>query len=45
MGPSEDMMAVYDAHFGIDGPPLWRKLQKGGLLNEMPLFKEFKTRG
>jgi hypothetical protein len=42
-GPSEDMIAVYDAHFGIDGAPLWRKLQKGGLLNEMPLFKEFKS--
>jgi hypothetical protein len=42
MGPSEDMIAVYDAHFGIDSSPLWRRLQKGGLLNEMPLFKEFR---
>jgi hypothetical protein len=36
------MLAVYDAHFGIDAAPLWRKIQRGGLLNEMPLFKEFK---
>jgi hypothetical protein len=42
VGPSEDMIAVFDAHFGIDGAPLWRRLQKGGLLNELPLFKEFK---
>lgn len=42
MGPNEDMFAVYDAHFGIDNAPLWRRLQKGGLLNEMPLFKDFK---
>jgi hypothetical protein len=42
-GPSEDMIAVYDAHSGIDSSPLWRRLQKGGLLNEMPLFKQFKS--
>jgi hypothetical protein len=41
-GPKEDMIAVYDAANGIDSAPLWRKVQKGGLSNELPLFKEFK---
>jgi hypothetical protein len=47
--PSEDVLAVYDAHNGDErsGPSptyLWRVMGRGGLqTGEMPLFSEFET--
>jgi len=41
VGPSEDMLEIFDAHLGVDNfehasAPLWRKLQAGGLQGKEP---------
>lgn len=41
VGPSEDMLEIFDAHLGVNGiehasSPLWRKLQAGGLQGKEP---------
>jgi hypothetical protein len=47
--PSEDVLAVYDAHRGAEGSRpsqmyLWRVMGRGGLQkSEMPLFAQFET--
>lgn len=44
VGPSEDMLEIYDAHLGVmASSPLWRKLQASGLTGpEPPLIKELR---
>jgi hypothetical protein len=44
VGPSEDMLEIYDAHLGVmTSSPLWRKLQASGLKGpEPPLVKELR---
>jgi len=40
--PSEDLLAVYDAHQGPNGNFLWRVMQQGGLEpGETPLVTQF----
>jgi hypothetical protein len=40
--PSEDVLAVYDAHSGPSQNYLWRVMGRGGLQKtEMPLFSQF----
>ena len=44
VGPSEDMLEIYDAHLGVmTSSPLWRKLQASGLEGPEPsLVKELR---
>jgi hypothetical protein len=43
--PSEDVMAVYDAHQGPNGNYLWRVMGRGGLESgETPLVTQFEKR-
>jgi hypothetical protein len=40
--PSEDVLAVYDAHSGPSSIYLWRVMGRGGLQkSELPLFSQF----
>jgi hypothetical protein len=40
--PSEDLMAVYDAHQGLNGNFLWRVMGRNGLQSgETPLVTQF----
>jgi predicted Zn-dependent protease len=40
--PSEDVLAVYDAHQGASGNFLWRVMGRGGLQpSETPLVTQF----
>ena len=40
--PSEDLLAVYDAHLGPSGSYLWRVMGRGGLQSgETPLVTQF----
>ncbi len=42
-GPANDWLAIYDAHSGIDSPPLWQATQREGLNPpDLSLFKRFK---
>ena len=38
--PSEDLLAVYDAHSWPSGTYLWRTMQKNGLSGDVPLYKQ-----
>jgi hypothetical protein len=38
--PSEDILAVYDAHNWPTGAFLWRAMQKNGLSGDVPLYKQ-----
>jgi hypothetical protein len=38
----EDMISIYDAHLGSDGPPLWRKVMSNGLSGKAPLVEELR---
>jgi hypothetical protein len=40
--PSEDVLAVYDAHLGLSGTFLWRVMGRDGLQSgETPLVTQF----
>ena len=38
----EDMLSIYDARMGTDGPPIWRREMRGGLSGSAPLIQELK---
>ena len=43
VGPANDWLAVYNAHSGIESPPLWQATQREGLNPpDLSLFKRFK---
>jgi hypothetical protein len=45
MGDSRDMLALYDASYGLDAAPLWRNSQKGGLAGpDVPLVQQLRKR-
>jgi hypothetical protein len=41
-GHPDDSLAVHDARLGIDSSPLWRRTQKDGLSEDLPLFRFLK---
>lgn len=42
-GSPDDMLAIYDAKgLGLEGAPLWRRLQKDGLSDDLPLLQHLK---
>ena len=42
-GDPRDMLALYDATYGLDAAPLWRGIEKGGLDGpQMPLMQELR---
>ena len=44
VGPDTDVMSVYEASNGREGPRLWRKLEDNGLKGQNPsLFVSFKS--
>jgi hypothetical protein len=44
VGPDTDVMSVYEANNGREGPRLWRKLEDDGLKGQNPsLFMSFKS--
>ena len=44
VGPNTDVMSVYEANDGREGPRLWRKLEDNGLKGQNPsLFVSFKS--
>lgn len=43
VGPPNDLLTVYQADDGREGPQLWRKSEEDGLVgNDPPLFRSFK---
>lgn len=41
---SEDVLAVYDPHYGTGSTFLWREMARGGLdKNELPIFSSFRS--